>query len=112
MNLKLGLIFITLIFFLKNHLCCQIKTDTIVNHKKYTFKGYYPSRNQRENQLSDEKPILLYIGNYENGLKTGNWIYFNQKGETFAQGSYSKGKKIKKWKYYSSSGSCRILDYS
>ena len=39
------------------------------------------------------------LGNYENSLKHGRWIYFYPDGQVYAKGHYKKGKKKGRWTY-------------
>jgi antitoxin component YwqK of YwqJK toxin-antitoxin module len=71
------------------------------DHKEYNFKKYYYSESARmgAKELEDENKILCY-GNYNDTLKSGNWIYFYPSGKPFGIGKYKNGFKIGKWKYF------------
>lgn len=84
----------TIILFLLicSAFCCFAEKDTIVNRKHYDHVEYYP----------DGK--LKVLGNHNDSLKNGNWIYFKKDGERLAYGKYRKGLKKGKWIYYHKKG--------
>lgn len=47
---------------------------------------------------------LMEKGHFENGMKTGNWIRFNENGGTVAVGPFLAGKKHGTWLVYDDKG--------
>lgn len=93
--------------------CLQSQTmDTIINKKHYSYRGYYPTAYSRINLDTEETQTLLCVGNFENGKKTGQWIYFYQDGSVCAKGLYKEGRKIKTWSYYSATQHHDYLKYT
>lgn len=46
------------------------------------------------------KDVLLFKGQYINGLKEGAWTYYNMKGEVILRAVYKEDIKVGNWKYY------------
>ncbi len=57
---------------------------------------------------SGEKKL---IGNFEEGLKVGEWLYFNEKGKVIKKGKFEKGKPVGVWKVYDAKGKKELVVY-
>lgn len=92
--------------------CCAQKADTTVHKRHYSFCSYYPGIYDRIGLETDEPKILFCLGNYQDTLKTGHWLYFFSSGKLMAQGDYEKGIKTGKWNYYSGNGDYSVVIFS
>lgn len=61
----------------------QHRQDTVVNKDHYNFIDYYPNGH------------LKILGNYQDTIKHGQWVYFKLDGQKLAVGQYKIGHKIK-----------------
>jgi hypothetical protein len=91
--------------------CSAQRADTIIHKRHYSACSYYPATYDRIQFDSEEAKILFSLGNYEDTLKTGHWLYFFPTGLLLAEGNYEKGVKAGKWKYYSGNGNCNIVTF-
>jgi hypothetical protein len=81
-------------------LCYSQRADTTIHKRHYSFCSYYPGIYDHIGLETQEPKILFCLGNYQETLKTGHWLYFFPGGQLLAQGNYEKGIKTGKWKYY------------
>lgn len=93
------------------NLCYGQKADTVIHKQHYSFCSYYPGIYDRIGLETDGPKTLFCLGNYQDTLKTGHWLYFFPSGKLLAQGNYEKGIKTGKWKYYSASGSGSVVKF-
>jgi hypothetical protein len=91
--------------------CYAQRADTTIHKRHYSACAYYPGAYERIQFESDEPKILFSLGNYDDTLKTGYWLYFFPTGILLAEGNYEKGVKTGKWKYYSGNGNCNIVTF-
>ena len=90
------LLFTVLIAFISNVDGQTHNFDTIIEGKFYSFVDYY--NNGR----------IKTLGNYNDTIKTGDWIYFTRKGDKLAFGLYQDNHKIGNWTYYDKKNVYRI----
>jgi hypothetical protein len=93
------------------NLCYSQRADTTIHKQHYSFCSFYPGMYDRIGLETDEPKTLFCLGNYEDNLKTGHWLYFFPSGQLLAQGNYENGIKTGKWKYCSASGSCSVVEF-
>lgn len=79
-------------------------TDIVIHKRHYTARAYYSDFTDDLKLGTAGPETILYLGNYENGLKTGHWRYYYPTGLVLAEGYYEKGVKAGKWKYYDTNG--------
>lgn len=85
-------------------ICYAQPKDTLIHKRHYTARAYYSDFTDDVKLGAIGPESLFYLGNYENGLKTGHWRYYYPTGLVLAEGHYEKGAKAGKWKYYDTSG--------
>jgi hypothetical protein len=91
--------------------CYGQRADTTIHKRHYSACTYYPGAYDRIQFENNEPKILFSLGNYEDTLKTGHWLYFFPTGLLLAEGNYEKGVKTGKWKYYLGNGNCNIVTF-
>jgi uncharacterized protein len=86
------------------------KTADIYDSGKIVASGPIDEGDQQEGYWKEfyDKEVVKAEGNYENGIKVGEWKYLFRDGKKFEVGKYDKkGKQTGKWLWYYEDGSLR-----
>src|SRR6185312_6163636 len=78
---------LTICLFLTIAVDAYASHDTVVNGHRYTYVEYYPNGK------------VKMLGNKNDTLKTGKWVYYKNDGTVLAKGNYKEGYKYGKWVY-------------
>lgn len=92
--------------------CRGQQIDTTIHKRHYSASSYYPGTYDRIQFDNNEPKILFSLGNYEDTLKIGHWLYFYPSGTLLAEGNYEKGVKNGKWNYYAGNGNYKVVTFS
>ena len=72
------------------------RVESITYYKK-TRNGLVKFRYEEYYKLSGN---LFIKGAYKDGIKDGNWIWYNENGQINSKGNYKDGKRFGKYTYY------------
>lgn len=96
--------FCIILLCLITSICYAQSADTVIHKRHYTARAYYSDFTDDLKLETAGPESLFYLGNYENGLKTGHWRYYYPTGLVLAEGHYEQGAKAGKWKYFDTNG--------
>lgn len=81
----------------------NIESLIIKNGVPYTTNSEDPYSGQIFKLFSNGK--VAYEGSYKNGIKSGQWLYYNLESKIIKEENYNNGIKDGTWKVYDDSGS-------
>lgn len=75
----------------------------------YTYKGGMIMGKENGECKLYEDGILHTIGNYKNGIETGEWKAYYENGKLQAEGKYENGEQSGEWRVYYESGKLQAI---